>query len=957
MHSRLSMSDFSPGAALSPPFFSPVPAAPALSSVYPAVSFVSVPAVSPTRRRATSVPAQREADVSFSNSPSASPSASPPTAGSPTSGAASLAAPAPLAEVGVSQPPTPVATLSYQLDHVPALVNANFPHRTPPPPPHPHRAHESPTRPTAPPSLFPRTLPPSQPSAGAVRLLLPSAAAIPFVSLFPSSSSQSSPAASTYHQQRLFGRQRHTVVQGELLQLYLLVPHSQHVLFPWLFASATPPPPPTASSPLPSQPVLASEVTHCRFHVDVRLRAASVRTEDSRDETDASPTPPPVPTATSATSVPSSSSAPQPPTSLSLSSASLLTTPAEPSSSASGWSRFATRFGRKSGQSTEKDNSNPSAAITTATATATATATTASSASPPALASASAQPTTSPPAPLPPPVPVQSSPSPLLSPQSAPPTMDGLAISRPEPRRTRSLGMMSPTHIPPHIIVTPHSAFQHEPPFHLLPHRPSSLTCSPALHHTNSATSSGCYQFTLSNGDVVIVLETIMHASSDGHVWLEVEVHAPTSHQSLLSSLSLPAVSAPASSSSSMSPLPSMAASLRSFMSDHRVLRLPPPHPLAGCLLLISHAVNMHASVQQMNDRVLSDVRVTAQDDVKVESVELLVESARWFNLPVPLSSLFSLSMLPVSLPLQLHASEEYHFLFVLEPVVCMSQSMAQLRAQVLKAIDVSEMGGEAVDGRLLTTCVVRWRSEHASTAITSQYDVSWQLPLHVQPNTADPAALLPPTITMSHPPRVQLHSVFAITVTLHNTSDTALTCTLQLPSDDIHLAPHAATSHQPAASAHTHHIVASGLSTPANLLSPMNGLSDRPANARPFSPVDGFHFPFHSLASRLRSSNRNKPQLNGLIDAQQTVSATTELSERQQVESDEEEQVVQQQGLVCLDGEVEFGALAGGGRRSVGLQCVAVRCGFARLPRLLVHVKELDACFLCRNDGILLID
>jgi len=539
--------------------------------------------------------------------------------------------------------------------------------------------------------------------------------------------------------------------------------------------------------------------------------------------------------------------------------------------------------------------------------------------------------------------------------------------------------MMSPTHIPPHITVASHSAFQHEPPFHLLPHRPTSLTCSPALHHSIPADGSGCYQFTLSNGDVVLALETIMHASSDGHVWLEVEVHSPTSHQSLLSSLSLPAVSVAASAASSLSPqLPSMAASLRSFMFDHRVLRLPPPHPLAGCLLLISHAVHVHAGIQQVNDRVLAEVRVAAADDVQVESVELLVESAHWLSsalsVPVALSSLFSLSQLPVTLPLTLHACEEYHFLFTLEPLVSMSQSMGQLRAEVLKAMEVSEVGGGTVDGRLLTTCVVRWRSKHASTAITSQYDVSWQLPLHLHDSTAtssasahaslsSPGVAVPPVVILSHPPRVQLHSVFAISVTLHNTSLAALTCTLQLPSDDIQLTSPAASPAQPAALVQSHSaLVASSQSTPANLLSPIGGFSSTAAH--PFSPVHGFHFPFHSLASRLpattraTSSRSHQPQPNGHTSTHHSLPANEWSSEQQPpaAQSDEDDQAAQL-GLVCLDGEVEVGVLDGGGRRSVGLQCVAVRCGFVRLPRLLLHVKELDASFVCRNDGVLLVD
>ena len=433
-----------------------------------------------------------------------------------------------------------------------------------------------------------------------------------------------------------------------------------------------------------------------------------------------------------------------------------------------------------------------------------------------------------------------------------------------------------------------------------------------------------------------------------------------------------------------------MAASLRSFMSDHRVLRLPPPHPLAGCLLLISHAVHVHASVQQVNDRVLAEVRVEAHDDVLVESVELLTESARWqrsnvkagqgrgelgVSVPVAVSSLFSLSLLPVSLPLSLHASEQYHFVFVLEPAVCMSQSMAQLRSDVLKAVDTNEIGSGVVDGRLLTTCVVRWRSEHASTAITSQYDVSWQLPIHVQPSpAADTTATsiplhstlpltsvaAPPTVTLSHPPRVQLHSVFAICVTLHNTSHTALTCTLQLPSDDFHLASAATLHTQPPTLVHSHSLPASNQLTPgANLLSPVSGLFDRPPNGRPFSPVDGFHFPFHSLASRLPSltatTKPHKPQPNGhTVPDPATVSSGSD--KQQQTNVDEDEQAVQQ-GLVCLDGEVDVGVLAAGGRRTVGLQCVAVRSGFVRLPRLLLQVKESNVCFVCQNDGLLLVD
>ena len=936
------MSESSPGPA---PFFGPRSEPVSLSSVYPAPSTIAVPAGSPTRRRATSVPAQREADVPLSASPSASPSPS------PLATAASLAAPAPLAEPGVSQPPTPVATLSYhrqQPDTVPTLYAAKL--RAPPP--LPLSASELPRRPSATPPLFPRTPPPSQPSAGAVRLLLPSAAAVPFASLFPSP--PSSPSPSAYHQRRLFGRQRHTVVQGELLQVYLIVPHTQHGLFPWLFVSATPPPPASPTSHLPSPPVLVSEVSPCLFHVDVRLRVASLRTDECRDETDASPPPATVPYTATAAPLPSAAPVPQPPTSLSLSSASSLTSASEPANATSGWSRFATRFGRKSGPSLDKDSS--SSAVTTSAISATA----ASSSSSVTTSTTTAPLNTILPAPVTSAnstnaAPQASSP-PLMSPQSAPTGVDGSSVARPEPRRTRSLGVMPPTHIPPHVIVASHSAFQHEPPIHLLPHRPTSLTCSPALHHTNSAASSGCYQFTLSNGDVVLVMETIMHASSDGHVWLEVEVHSPTSHQSLLSSFTLPAVSAAAFTSSSLSPqLPSMAASLRSFMSDHRVLRLPPPHPLAGCLLLISHAVHVHASVQQVNDHVLAEVHVKAQHDVRVESIELLTESTRWLSgavaVPLALSALFSLSMLPASLPLSLCACEEYHFLFVLEPVVCMPHSIAQLRADVLKAMGANEVGIAAVDSCLLTTCVVQWRSEHASTAITSQYDVSWHLPLHVQSPTLSPSSVAaPPSITLSHPPRVSLHSVFAITVTLHNTSQAALTCTLQLPSNDIELA--ATASHvQPPALVRSHSSLTSGQSTPNSLLPPVSSLLDRSTTGQPFSPVHGFHFPFHSLASRLSNSTlqRHPPATNGHIVTQKPAPLIDG-------EEQEDERAVQQ-GLVCLDGEVEVGVLVGGGRCSVGLQCVAVRGGFVHLPRLLLRVKELEASFVCRNAGLLLVD
>ena len=944
--SARSMSDFSPGL---PPAGTPPTASTAaslLASVYPAgPSHAAGPAVSPTRRRATSVPAQREADTaSLSASPTASPSPSPPAAGS-------LAAP--LTALAV-QPPTPVATLSYQphahhqqSDHVPTLATARV--RAPPPPPLPLSLFESAARPSAPP-LFPRTPPPSQPSAGAVRLLLPFAAANPFASLIPSPSTQA-----VYHQQRLFGRQRHRVVQGELLQMYLVVPHTQNVLFPWLFASASPPPPPSVSSQPPSPPVLVTDISPCRFHVDVRLRAASVRTEDNRDDTEPAFAPPS--SAVTVASGPSTAAVPQPPTSLSLSSAGSLASSTEPSSATSGWSRFTTRFGRKSGASIEKDNGTSSAA-TAATNSSSTSSSVAATTGPMSSSLTQVQ--------LILPVGVQSAPSPLLSPQSAPVSLDGLGMIRPEPRRSRSLGLLSPSHIPPHIVVAPHSAFQHEPPFHLLPHRPTSLTCSPALHHPNSTTGSGCYQFTLSNGDVVLVMETIMHASADGYVWLEVEVHSPASHQSLLSSLSLPAVSMPASNSSS-----TLAASLRSFMSDHRVLRLPPPHPLAGCLLHISHAVHVHASVQQANDCVFVEVRVIAHDDVRVESVELLTESARWLtgsvSLPVPLSSLFALSMLPVTLPLSLHASEEYHFLFVLEPAECLSQSMARLRDDVLAATDASEVAVGAVDGRLLTTCVVRWRSEHASTAITSQYDVSWPLSFHTQRSTSavsfDSAnsssrSIVPPAITLSRPPSVQLHSVFAVVVALHNTSHAALTCTLRLPSDDIQLT---ASHSQLPSLVRARSELASGQATPANanLLSPIDGGSDQPTNAPPFSPVDGFHFPFHSLAARLplplAADRRSSAKLNGHSHTKQFTPATP-AGDKQSSDADEDRQGAQQ-GVVCLDGEIEVGLLAAGGRCSVALQCVAVRCGFVQLPRLLLHVQELAACYVCSHDGVLLVE
>ena len=804
-------------------------------------------------------------------------------------------------------------------------------------------------------------------------MLLPAAAATPFADLFSSPSSSSAPSQPSYHRQRLFGRQRHSVVQGELLQLYLVVPHSQHVLFPWLFAASTPPPPPSAVSSLPVPPCVVSDVSPCRFHVDVRLRAASVRTEE---ESEAAPSPPPVPApSSSAATPPHIASAPQPPTSLSLSSAGALTTSTEPANATSSWSKFATRFGRKSGQSTEKDSANPPIAVpahlpaaantpfSSAAATSTASATTA----PTAASSQSA----------PPLMHAQSSPPPVLSPQSAPVGADGAPLARLETRRTRSLGILSPTHIPAHITVAAHSAFQHEPPFHVLPHRPASLTCSPALHHTESS-GGGCYQFTLSNGDVVLVAETIMRATLDGHVWLELEVHAPTAHQSLLASLSLPSATAPASSSSS--PLPSMAASLRSFMSDHRVLRLPPPHPLAGCLLHISHAVHVHASAQQVDDRVVAEMRVEAHDAVTLESVELLLESARWLrsdtnvSVPVPLSSLSSSSMLPAQLPLSLCAHEEFHFLFLLEPAVSMADSIVQLRQNVLSALDMdgTEVRVGAVDGRVLTSCVVRWRSELASTAIVSQYDVSWQLPLLLHASPLDtpvsvgstdspspavpsPSATVPPAVALSHPPRVQLHSVFTISVDLHNTSHTALTCTLQLPPADIALSADttAPPSHAPPL-AHSHSLLANQ-STPS-LFSPVNGLSGRPTSAAPFSPMAGFHFPFHSLANRLPrlASERNQPAaLNGHADKQ----AVAALGQTQQRADARDDGQVVEQGLVCLDGEVDVGVLAGGGRRSVSVQCVAVRCGFVKLPRLMVHVKELDACFVCRNQGVLLVE
>ena len=112
---------------------------------------------------------------------------------------------------------------------------------------------------------------------------------------------------------------------------------------------------------------------------------------------------------------------------------------------------------------------------------------------------------------------------------------------------------------------------------------------------------------------------------------------------------------------------------MRDFIADHRVLRLPPPHAVAGAALQVQDGLQVESRSELVNDRLLLSlsVRAAGGDDVELQDCELLLHSTRWLldegkgkrlrrgevSVPVPLSSLMLLSQHPVSFPVPLSAS------------------------------------------------------------------------------------------------------------------------------------------------------------------------------------------------------------------------------------------------------------------------------------------------------------
>ena len=549
-------------------------------------------------------------------------------------------------------------------------------------------------------------------SVSSVRLLVPSAPSTALSSLTPASSS-------AYHARQLQCAQRTSVAQGELLQFYLSVPRAMRDTFPWLWDGAHD----SDARVRPAEPLSVLTAERCAWRADVRLRVASIRGEEKRED-DGTKSPPDNSISPRDEEGRPLLPFPHQPTPLHLSSTLPAAGPAEPSSNPSPavWSRFTNRFQRKAAPSLSSTSSlEPS-----------------SGSSPAAL---------------------------LTSPVSAPAALDPAAVPRPEVRRARSTNT-TPSHIPSYVQVAPQSAFQHDPPS-------GRGTVSGPVGE--GVEEGGVWVLRLSTGDVAVVMESVMMAAA-GLVWLEVEVHSPTSHRP--SDLSSPAV-------------------LRAFIADQRVLRLPPPHPIAGALLQLACPVHVVSAAAVVCDRVVINVTLECAQDVLVQGCDVLLQFTRWVkegrgqgrgdvSVPIPLASLVLLSSHHVTFPVELRSADRYSFLSFLDPLSSMAHVQAELARLLVSALlDHPAPGhsyGEALQGAFLTSCVVTWRAAGASTAIASQHEVRWTLPMQVKLRGGESDGSEDrPSLTLAHPPTVRLHQMFAVSATVHNVFTVPLTFTLHV--------------------------------------------------------------------------------------------------------------------------------------------------------------------------------
>ena len=430
-------------------------------------------------------------------------------------------------------------------------------------------------------------------------------------------------------------------------------------------------------------------------------------------------------------------------------------------------------------------------------------------------------------------------PSPTLTPAPLP-----LPPTAPDaPRRPRTAA--SPTHVPPHITLAPHSAFLHEP------RHPSQVITAPAPLPPLDTPAILCR---LSTGDVVLAMEVVAMAASDtAHVWLEAAVKAPGEGEGVGGVT-----------------WGDGGARLRDFVAGHRGLRVPAAEPRAGALLAVKEGLRVKGRGVGVGEGVRVGVEVACEgvggEGVEVEGVELSLPGTRWrmrgrqgkgeVTVPLPLSSHFLASRHHIPLPLPLPPLARHHFLFTLDPLPSLPAVLAHCQRQVVAALlhhpALGASYGQAVRGYLLTPVVVRWRHPGASTPLISQVEVRWELPVTVHlrgGEGGEGVGRVSPALTLAYPPSVRLYQMFTVSATVSNPFTLPLTFTLHVAHNEADVLVAVASA------------ASSGSGTPAEVRLPPLSVQTRGQSvgaglvgwSPPFSPVAGYYFPFPALKGGVR--------------------------------------------------------------------------------------------------------
>ena len=351
---------------------------------------------------------------------------------------------------------------------------------------------------------------------------------------------------------------------------------------------------------------------------------------------------------------------------------------------------------------------------------------------------------------------------------------------------------------------------------------------------------------------------------------------------------------------------------------------------MAGAALVVEDGLQVESRSEIVGDRLLVSiaVRVAGAEDVELEDCELLLHSTRWLldegkgrklrkgevSVPVPLSSLMLLSSHPVSFPVSLSSSASscYHFLFYLDPVSSFSSLLSTLRSSLTSSLlhhpALGAAWGEGVSGSFLTSAVISWRGGHTSTAISSEHAVQWRLPLPLtlEAGGGGLGEGLVPGLTLRYPPTVGLHSIFTVSATVHNAWSVPLTFTLHLlRRQSSRKGAEGGGAEEEAQSRSS--VASSSLSSPRQLLLHVRAQSS--ASSAPFSPVDGYHFPFQSFAARLSKgiAAQQRQQQHGEHRQQPSNAGTEEKKAAEQSEDDDAEDETDS-GVLCLERKVELG-------------------------------------------------